>query len=70
MYDSNAKLTSGILNGNVNQFGDFDMCLSVPAKYCLASMQIEAPNSDYLSALHQLVHSRFPFKSQLGDVSV
>lgn len=74
MYDSNAKLTSGILNGNVNQFGDFDMCLSarsqdnVNGQYCLASMQFEAPNSAYLAGIHQLAHSHFPFKSKLGDV--
>lgn len=29
MFDANAKLPSGILNGNVNQFGDFDQCLAV-----------------------------------------
>lgn len=29
MFDASAKLPSGILNGNVNQFGDFDQCLRV-----------------------------------------
>lgn len=75
VYDSNAKITSGILNGNINQFGDFDMCLSakseekIKGKYCLVSMQFETPNSAYLAALHQLAHSHFPFRSKLGDVS-
>lgn len=75
VYDSNAKITSGLLNGNVNQLGDFDMCLSVQSqddvngKYCLASMQFEAPTSPYLAALYRLVHSHFPFRSKLEDVN-
>ncbi|GFG33259.1 hypothetical protein Cfor_03997 [Coptotermes formosanus] len=50
MYDSSAKLPSGILRGNVNQLGDFDQCLSVSTqenpsivgKYCLASVDVRA----------------------------
>lgn len=75
MYDSNAKISAGILSGNVNQFGDFDECLSsrneeedIGGKYCLASMQIESSDSPYLSAIHDLVHSHSPFKSNLKDV--
>ncbi|KDR21234.1 Nose resistant to fluoxetine protein 6 [Zootermopsis nevadensis] len=29
MFDSSAKLPAGLLNGNVNQYGDFDQCLDV-----------------------------------------
>ncbi|PSN54850.1 hypothetical protein C0J52_12406 [Blattella germanica] len=29
MLDSSAKLPSGILSGNINQYGDFDQCLGV-----------------------------------------
>lgn len=29
VHDSTGKLNSGILNGNINQFGDFDQCLGV-----------------------------------------
>ncbi|KAM7348279.1 drop dead [Cochliomyia hominivorax] len=29
MHDSTGKLTSGILNGNINQPGDFDQCLGI-----------------------------------------
>lgn len=54
MFDAGAKLPAGLLNGNVNQFGDFDQCLSVKepsrisrwssgdeiqGKYCLAYLQ-------------------------------
>lgn len=76
MYDSTAKLPSGMLNGNINQLGDFDMCLNaiseeqdIYGKYCLAYMQIDAPHSSYLSGIHRLIHSHFHFKSKLEDVS-
>jgi hypothetical protein len=29
VFDSSAKLPAGILNGNVNQYGDFDQCQDV-----------------------------------------
>lgn len=29
MHDSSGKLNSGILNGNINQPGDFDQCLGI-----------------------------------------
>ncbi|KAG9436995.1 nose resistant to fluoxetine protein 6 [Apis mellifera carnica] len=32
MLDSNAKLPSSLLQGNVNQLGDFDQCLNVAAR--------------------------------------
>lgn len=31
VHDSTGKLNSGILNGNINQLGDFDQCLRVNA---------------------------------------
>lgn len=76
MYDSTAKPPSGFLNGNVNQLGDYDLCLAanlkernVMGQYCLAAVQIEAPKSPYLSAIHKLIHSHSAFKSKLQDVS-
>lgn len=42
MLDATAKIPSGLLRGNVNQYGDFDECLEVPnAKYCLADIDLE-----------------------------
>jgi len=29
VFDSSAKIPSGLLNGNINQYGDFDQCLDV-----------------------------------------
>lgn len=69
MYDASAKLPSGILQGNVNQFGDFDECLAVNAvlkdktqrkdnqgiqgRYCLAAIDITATADE--GAIEQVV---------------
>ncbi|XP_069696138.1 nose resistant to fluoxetine protein 6-like [Periplaneta americana] len=66
MYDSSAKLPSGILRGNVNQLGDFDQCLavgdgeespSIDGKYCLASVDVRATalDSNDTETLHHAV---------------
>ncbi|XP_055600965.1 nose resistant to fluoxetine protein 6 [Uranotaenia lowii] len=31
MHDASGKLTSGILNGNINQYGDYDQCVAIRA---------------------------------------
>ncbi|XP_066254847.1 nose resistant to fluoxetine protein 6-like [Euwallacea similis] len=74
MYDASAKLPSGLLNGNVNQLGDFDMCLSaqsedqeVNGQYCLAAFEVQIPHSPYLAGLHKLIQSHYHFKSKLED---
>lgn len=84
MYDSSAKLTSGILNGNINLFGDFDQCLSIEAprsaadstiafrgKYCLAYLQTNIPSSTLPkhTYLHKLLQSHSAFLSNFNDVS-
>lgn len=75
VYDSAAKLPSGVLNGNVNQLGDFDMCLGalsgdggVQGQYCLAAIEVQKPKNPYLASLHKLVHSHYHFRSRLEDV--
>ncbi|KAF4517143.1 hypothetical protein B566_EDAN006442 [Ephemera danica] len=45
MFDASAKIPSGLLNGNVNQLGDFDQCLSInhgdiSGQYCLAYIDL------------------------------
>lgn len=77
VVDSNAKLTSGILNGNVNQYGDFDQCLeSSPSsgryqsQYCLAQIQLKVLSDDsVLKDLLSLSLSFEAYKSNLEDVS-
>lgn len=78
MFDSNAKLPSGLLNGNVNQLGDFDQCLgveqpggSVRGQYCLAYIEVSlgAGQTGPVADLHGLLHSHYAFRSRLEDVS-
>ena len=76
MLDASAKLPSGILNGNINQFGDFDQCLSVKSesdgirgKYCLASFQLSLPKKlKHFNDLRLLMMSNEPYKSDIEDV--
>lgn len=77
MFDASAKISSGILNGNVNRFGDYDQCLGVVAeneeyqgKYCLAYVQ-PTINSEFkfLNYLRTLALSFEAYKSKFDDVS-
>lgn len=77
MYDASAKMSSGILNGNVNRYGDYDQCLGVVAeneeyrgKYCLAYVQ-PTINSEFkfLNYLRTLALSFEAYKSKFDDVS-
>lgn len=78
MFDATGKIPSGILNGNVNQFGDFDECLGlqgthgIRGKYCLAYLQLEIidQSRDDMKYIHRLAHSHYAFRSNLTDVSI
>ncbi|XP_063233050.1 nose resistant to fluoxetine protein 6-like isoform X2 [Bacillus rossius redtenbacheri] len=77
MADATAKLPSGLLNGNVNQFGDFDQCLEVhrgagaplTARYCLAYLDVEpAPwASPAVREVDSLLHSHHAVRSRFHD---
>lgn len=77
VLDANAKLPSGILSGNINQFGDFDECLSIDGpndefqgQYCLAYIQpTVTENHELLHHLIKLVQSHNLIKSKFEDVS-
>lgn len=80
MHDSSAKLPSGILNGNVNQYGDIDQCLSVRApwmggvikgRYCLTTsvLSLSDPDHPVLGQVQQLLQSHSMLRSELDDVS-
>lgn len=76
MYDSTAKIPSGIFNGNLNQYGDYDMCLNIVAgtkefqgKYCVAYIQPRSKNGTF-SDLLKLIQSYEFFKSNFNDVRV
>ncbi|XP_043275133.1 nose resistant to fluoxetine protein 6 isoform X2 [Venturia canescens] len=74
MFDATAKIPSGLLSGNVNQFGDFDECLGIESdegirgQYCLAYLQLEVDESrPDLKNLHRLLHSHYAFRSNMSD---
>ncbi|KAL7028534.1 hypothetical protein ACKWTF_005883 [Chironomus riparius] len=75
LHDATARFTSGLLNGNINQLGDFDQCLNVKApndefqgKYCLTYLQPSIPESQrYTNYLRRLLQSHDAFKSNFDD---
>lgn len=74
MHDATAKIPSGVFNGNLNQYGDFDMCLNVLAgsedfqgKYCIAYIQPRSRNGTFRDLL-KLIQSHEFFKSNFDDV--
>lgn len=77
MHDASAKIPSGVLNGNMNQYGDFDQCLNVIApndefsgKYCLAYVQLSVSDQlPQLKHIRKLVQSHDAFVNDIDDVS-
>ncbi|XP_053696128.1 O-acyltransferase like protein-like [Sabethes cyaneus] len=83
MYDAGGKLSSGLLNGNINQYGDYDQCLNVRGtgqhstddagslrgRYCLAGIQptVVSSGMPFLRHLYDLVQSHGILTSELGD---
>lgn len=75
MHDSSAKISSGLLSGNINNYGDFDECLQArsPAKdiqgqYCLAYMTIDVPEEMlHLNKLRKLSQSLETFRSNFSN---
>ncbi|XP_043789216.1 nose resistant to fluoxetine protein 6-like isoform X2 [Apis laboriosa] len=49
MLDSNAKLPSSLLQGNLNQFGDFDQCLNVMAHEMSSGREIKIQGRYFLT---------------------
>ncbi|XP_065335548.1 nose resistant to fluoxetine protein 6-like [Cloeon dipterum] len=69
MHDATGKLASGLLNGNLNQLGDFEQCLSVTkGQYCLARAYLEplASTADDDNVL-DLMHSHKMVQSTAFD---
>lgn len=83
MIDSSAKITSGLMRGNMNQLGDYDMCtkiatkvkvtqtdaVNIRGKYCLAHIDVTAFEDGLKGPLH-LIQGKGFMKSSLDDVSI
>ncbi|XP_050297184.1 nose resistant to fluoxetine protein 6-like isoform X2 [Anthonomus grandis grandis] len=69
LFDATAKPSSGLLSGNLNQYGNFDQCLTVPsAQYCLALIDLEPLwKSTALAKYATLVHSYYSIKETFKD---
>lgn len=68
VFDASARISSGIISGNINSFGDFDECLRIHSsatsgQYCLAYVNIDVPEDmSHLNSLKKLSHSLETFK--------
>jgi len=70
VHDATGKIASGLLNGNLNQLGDFEQCLSVQkGQYCLARAYLEpvTPSVKQDDVL-ELMHSHRMVQSTAYDV--
>lgn len=74
MFDAQAKLPSGILSGNLNNFGDFDECLaskspdgSFGGKFCLASIMFDG--GEFLEMIKYRILATEAYVSEFSDVS-
>lgn len=70
MIDASAKLPSGILSGNVNQYGDFDECIALDeAQYCLAEIEFKSWRKEF-EPFKNMIHSYYQFRGDFKDVSI
>lgn len=82
MIDAGGKIGSGILHGNINQLGNFDLCteistkvkitddnvVRVKGKYCLAHLDIQATDESLRYLMH-LIHGKSLLRSTINDPS-
>lgn len=82
MIDAGGKIGSGILHGNINQLGNFDLCtdistkvkitedtmVRVKGKYCLAHLDIQATDENLKYLMH-LINGKSLLRSTINDPS-
>lgn len=82
VMDASAKIPFGLLRGNANQLGDFDLCtairtkvkikddksVKIKGKYCLANIDVIAEDEQLKMSIHLLQGRNF-LRSRLEDVS-
>lgn len=81
--DASAKIPAGLMRGNMNQLGDFDLCTDIATKikipneqpirmkgkYCLAQVDVVAIAPDLRLPVH-LMQGRSFLRSSLRDVCI
>lgn len=82
MIDASARISSGLLRGNANQLGDYDMCtgigtkvkiskqdvVEIRGKYCLAHIDFYAIEEGLKGPLN-LIQGKGFVRSTIDDVS-
>lgn len=82
VIDAGGKIGSSILQGNINQLGNFDLCTAistkiklseessvrVKGKYCLAHLDIQATEESLKYLIH-LIHGKSLLRSTINDPS-
>ncbi|GAB0098837.1 uncharacterized protein DMENIID0001_146410 [Sergentomyia squamirostris] len=80
MLDATGKISSGLLHGNINQLGNFDLCtdiatrikvtekdsVRIQGKYCLASVELQAEQENLKLPLH-MIQGKSLLRSSLAD---
>ncbi|XP_055681925.1 uncharacterized protein LOC129789281 isoform X2 [Lutzomyia longipalpis] len=80
MLDATGKISSGLLQGNINQLGNYDLCtdiatrvkvtekdsVRIQGKYCLASIELQAEDENLKLPLH-LIQGKSLLRSSLAD---
>jgi hypothetical protein len=74
VLDASAKIPSGIMNGNINQYGDFDQCIDtispdqkIQGKYCLSFLNPRNKNLN-LENLRKTIQAHEFVKNDIDDV--
>lgn len=73
VLDASAKIPSGLLNGNVNNFGEFDQCVEakneiLQGKYCLVEIDMKVSKKiEHIWKTMSLMD--VPYTSNFDDVS-
>lgn len=85
VIDSSGKLPPSLLNGNINQLGDFDQCMTVQGTFKNMSQFQPADEEIYgkyclasidftlppaFETINTLIHSHYVIRSKLTDVSI
>lgn len=82
VLDATGKINSGLLQGNINQLGNYDLCtdiatrvkvtekdsVRIQGKYCLASVELQAEEENLKLPLH-LIQGKSLLRSSISDPS-